>query len=304
MSLNTEITERYPWLQKAPDQPEDYLAPDYYNAILKDYTFAGKTDLEILDDHLVETLDVSRVLELGCGSGRSTEQILAHAKQLASLDIVDLSGFMVEFCRDRFIDHKIVTAHQSDSVDFLHVTTKNFDNVVSLWNLSHSVHQHMFKEGRQAAAQNIEHIIGRFIMNRLQQGGNMFIIQYDIQSPEQRLINPWRLRLWDEADPSYDATGQSPSKDVLDTTFSKLKEAGIIDFEVDHLEGDPIVYESVDEALEVFVNFHMEGYFNNSDEISAVISSLLRGFEPYTDSSGRVAIPPGAFKYLITKIKK
>lgn len=47
-----DTQEQYPWLQSMPDKPEDYLAPTYYDHLLKEYSFGGREDIDILDDYL------------------------------------------------------------------------------------------------------------------------------------------------------------------------------------------------------------------------------------------------------------
>lgn len=301
---NTAGTHQFAWAENAPHKPEDYLPPNYYDELLKEYSFSGRSDLELLDDYLETIPTNASMLELGCGSGRATDQLLEKVDQLKSLDLVDLSEGMVNHCRAKYKDLAKVNVHQSDSVDFLSNTEQTFSSVVSLWNLSHSVHQHMFRLNRQEGSRHAENALGKFIVNRLETGGSMYLIHYDIQSPEQRLINPWRLSLWSEADPNYDASDQSPSKELLDNLFSDLHGAGYIDATVDHLEGDPIEYANKDTALETFLNFHMEGHFNRRPEFKQVVESLLKGFESYTDSDGTVRIAPGAFIYQMTRTDK
>lgn len=242
----------------------------------------------------------ARVLELGCGSGRATERIVEKLGSASVIDLVDLSSDMVSFCREKFQDKPRVKVHQSDSIEFL-ADGSTYDSVVSLWNLSHSVHQHMLRLGRKEGSQHVRGILDDFLVNRLASAGTMHLIHYDIQSPEQQLINPWRLKLWETADPTYDASAQSPSKELLDDTLAALKDNDYIDYECDHLEGDPIEYENTDVALETFLNFHMEGHFNDRPELPQVIESLRDGFAQHTDSNGVVSIAPGAFAYNITR---
>lgn len=294
------LNEQHQWLQSVPENAEDYLDPAYYDGILKGYYFGGREDLDILDEYLEGVPQGSRVLELGCGSGRATERIVEKLGQ-ASIDLVDLSGEMVGFCETKFGDNPAVNVYQSDSIDFL-ARESTYDSVVTLWNLSHSIHQHMFRLGREGGSEYVGGILDDFLINRLAIEGTMHMVHYDIQSPEQRLVNPWRLKLWEAADPTYDASGQSPSKLLIDETLSGLKNRGYVDYSAAHLKGDPIVYESAEVALETFLNFHMEGHFNNSPELPEVIKSLQDGFAEYTNEDGTVSIAPGAFVYDIKRV--
>ncbi len=54
---------------------EDYVEPDYYERLLKEYAFSGKTDLDLFGEFLAglsKKSDVN-VLELGSGTGRKSE---------------------------------------------------------------------------------------------------------------------------------------------------------------------------------------------------------------------------------------
>jgi len=272
-----------------------YLSPAYYDDVLYPYVFAGKDDLQYLDLFLQKHRGARRVLELGCGSGRATERILRSLPD-AEVEAVDLSSAMIRHTRERL--STAVQYVKSDSVDWLNATDDRFDLLVALWNLSHSVHQHMFRLGRREASDYVRSSIEHFLRRNLR-GGSAFLIHYDLQSEEQRLINPWRLDLWRHADPGFDASGQSPSKELLDATLESLAQEGQLAYRCDHLPGDPIVYESSNRALEIFMNFHMEGHFGLDHPLrDAVISSLLGEFEAMTEPrGGTIAIRPGCFIY-------
>ena len=67
--------------------------------------------------------------------------------------------------------------------------------------------------------------------------------------------------------------------------------------------GEEIVYSSVKEALEIFLNFHMESYFNKSVLLEEVLDELLNYFKKFTDKNGVIRIKPGCFIYIVKKIK-
>ena len=58
---------------------EDYIAPAYYNKILKEYIFNGMTDLKIFRNYLGYRF-FENVLELGAGSGRSTDVFVGSSE--------------------------------------------------------------------------------------------------------------------------------------------------------------------------------------------------------------------------------
>jgi SAM-dependent methyltransferase len=295
-----DLHNEYPWLLRVPRRHADYLQPAYYEELLHEYSFGSQTDLELLTSFLarLENPDDRRVLELGCGSGRATEVLLRVLGAATTVDLVDLSPQMIAHCRQKFTGNPGVAVYESDSLDFVSNVLASYDVVVSLWNLSHSVHQHMLREGRVRATSRVHEAIQQLVTHRLRRGGSVFLIHYDIQSPEQRLINPWRKFIWEAAGLDYDVSGQAPSKQLLDEVLTSAQQAGVIEFECVHHAGDPIVYDSPARALEVFMNFHMEGVFNNHPRVGEVIESFRAGIGSYTED-GTVKIAPGCFTYSI-----
>lgn len=49
--LESELYIQYPWL-KIQTTVEEYVNPEYYNKIIKDYIFDDKTDLELFNEWL------------------------------------------------------------------------------------------------------------------------------------------------------------------------------------------------------------------------------------------------------------
>ncbi|MEV4312992.1 class I SAM-dependent methyltransferase [Actinocrispum sp. NPDC049592] len=298
------LHEAYPWLLRAPNRHSDYLRPEYYDQLLPEYSFGGYSDLDLLASFLrgLQARDGMRVLELGCGSGRATDVLFREMSDPAAVDLVDLSPQMVDFCRGRFQQQSPnLNVYQSDSLNYLRGATSEYDVIVSLWNLSHSVHQHMLRDGRAAAESRVRGAIEKLITHRMAPGASAFLIHYDIQSPEQKLINPWRKLLWQDADPDYEVSGQTPSKIILDEVLTRAQDEGYIAFNCTHHEGDPIEYDSVDHALEVFMNFHMEGIFNSHDRLVDVLANLQAGLDEHTQD-GMVAVAPGCFTYSIVRL--
>jgi hypothetical protein len=93
----------------------------------------------------------------------------------------------------------------------------------------------------------------------------------------------------------------SPSKRLIDELLIRLSIAGIVSFSVQHLEGEPIMYENSEEALEIFMNFHMESTFNNQAQGPEVIAELERDLAAFEDGTGRLSIPTGCIVYQGTR---
>ena len=82
------LYKEYPWL-KITTTVEEYVAPEYYNKLLKDYIFDGQRDTQYFEGFLksVPLSEMINALELGCGSGRATRVFI---------DSLDTKGFKLE----------------------------------------------------------------------------------------------------------------------------------------------------------------------------------------------------------------
>lgn len=296
-----ELYEKYPWL-KVTTTIEDYVAPKYYNQLLKSYIFLGKTDLQLFEKYL-ETIPNKiflNVLELGCGSGRATNIFLNHFKDKKnSLRMVDLSGRMLDFCHKKFRKFKNIDFIKSDSVDFLKKDNTIYDVIFSLWSFSHSTHQVLIRDGVDCGKKHIQSVIQKMIEKNMNKGSSFFLIHFDSMSDEQKIL----MQQWKKVYPIYNNTTiQSPSKLLIDETLQLLEKRGVIKLESIYYEGHEIIYSSAEEALEIFLNFHMESYFNESPILPQVIDELMSYFKNFTDKKDVIKIKPGCFIYIFTKI--
>ena len=133
----------------------------------------------------------------------------------------------------------------------------------------------------------------------MKKGSSIFIIHFDSMSDEQRIL----MQQWKKIFPIYHNTNiQSPSKLLIDEVLSSLENQKLIKSESTHYEGRGIMYSSVEEALEIFLNFHMESYFNESLLLPQVIDELAAYFENFVDKNGILKIKSGCFIYKIEKI--
>lgn len=302
MSLKlSKLVKRYPWLARSSKDIADYIPPEYYDRLLKKYIFDELTDLEHFKKYLEDNFDSGKstlkVLELGFGSGRATSIFFETIKKYAYLDLVDLSHDMHVFTRNRFPDKKNLRFREKDTLNYLEETQMKYDLVFSLWSFSHSVHQHMIFEDFAEASRYTERVIKKFIENNIKKGGRVFIMHFDTLSDEQKiLVNQWR-RVF----PIFKVNQQSPSKRLLDRTLADLKDKGVINFQLKHYKGKDIEYKSIDEALEIFMNFHMETYFNRNKNVELIIKELTKEFSRHK-KNGRVYISPGCFIYEIQRM--
>lgn len=292
------LESKHSWLKMDSRDASDYLTPEYYDSIIKEYVFNGKSDLELFRNFLKHGFGdrhVVKSLELGSGSGRGTDVFLESVPSYASLDLVDLSAEMIAYCENKYRDQRDVNFFQSDSIDFFSKTKDTYDFVYSLWSLSHSIHQHIVdKNGEYEYTRNS---IRNFIEKSIAPGGKMYVIHFDSLSEEQSIIYRQLSRDYPVAALT---DRQSPSKLLLDDVFRECEKIGMGNSSITHLIGDPIRYDSIEDALESFMNFHMHTYFNHSDVTEQVIDELTKDLGKYEKPDG-VFIRPGCFVYLFEK---
>jgi|GEM_PF-736259 len=292
------LEQKHPWLNADVKNSSGYLTPKYYDTILKEYMFDGRSDMDLFRNFLRRDFgddSAAKALELGSGSGRGTDVFLENVSSYASLDLVDLSSEMVEYCRNKYQKQRDMKFFQSDSIDFFSKTENKYSFVYSLWSLSHSIHQHIVD--RIGEYEYVKNSIRNFIEKNIAPGGKMYIIHFDSLSEEQSIIYKQLSRDYPVAALT---DRQSPSKLLLDEIFNECEKAGMGNFSVDHLIGDPIRYDSIENALEVFMNFHMHTYFNHSDVVEQVLEGLVESFGKYEKPDG-IFIRPGCFIYMFER---
>ena len=301
MSTNDLLYKKYPWL-RIITTIESYVDPMYYNKILKDYVFSGKTDLTIFSDFLEKYKKSNNltILELGCGTGRVTDIFLKKIGEICkTLYLVDLSDQMLKYTKERFTKYQTIEYIQSDSVMFLKNDALVYDFIFSLWSFSHSVHQILTKDGLSNGRTYIKNVVQKMVLNNMNKDSYFYLVHFDSMSEEQKIL----LQQWKKVFPIFsDTNQQSPSKLLLDEVFEELEKERVISLEVKHLTGESIVYKNEDEALEVFMNFHMESYFNESPLLGEVIEDLTDYFKKYKHKDGSIQIKPGCFVYTVKKI--
>lgn len=298
-----KLIKKYPWLKYYSENVSDYIHPDYYDNLLKDYIFEGLTDLE----HFRNCLNViskngklNNILELGCGSGRATKVLISSIEDFGSLELIDLSPDMISHSKRRFSSDNRVSLFTEDSIEFLERTNIKYDFVFSLWSFSHSLHSHLEKSGIKEGSLYIGNVLIEFLKKKLNKGARFFIIHFDSLSDEQRIVKRQEAKTSIVYEDKLNK--QSYSKEIIDDVLRKLSKEKEIEFRCTHYKGREIVYESIDKALEVFMNFHMETYFNRDDNVENVIEEIKEDFKPHTKDNGEVHISPGCFIYEIHRI--
>lgn len=288
-----KLIEKYPWLAKV-NTVEDYLPPEYYQHLLKPYTFGGVSDLSLLEKFLYNKKP-SKVLELGCGSGRASV-IAVSTISTTDYTFSDLSERMLEAAKQHLPKDSSFVA--SDAIEYMENTKDMYDLVYTLWSFSHSTHQHIHRLGIEKAEEYISSVIKKFIQENITKDGSFFLIHFDSLSQEQSIL----MRQWKRVFPAFaNIEKQSPSKQIIDKTLLELDKKGEIILSIAHLKGGAIHYKSEDELLETFMNFHLETYFNNSSLTESVIDDIRGQIAKYRNEDGSYDITPGCYVYSFIK---
>lgn len=267
--------------------------PDYYDKLLKEYSFDGKTDLDIFSQEFDSLGANPSILELGCGTGRGT-QILVDNLKFNKLTLVDLSKDMVEKTRNRFSKINNLNIVNSDTLAFLKETKEKYDFVFSLWSYSHSVYQMFERLGQNNGIEEVKYILKKFFKENMNTGSRFFLIHSDWLSDEQKIL----IKQWGREMPSlYGQGGQGTSKLLLDELFKEMEREGLIEWSVTHYLGDPIEYESLENAMETFINFHLESYFNDTEYLPEVVDDIKNYLSNFVQKDQKVRVRPACFVY-------
>lgn len=294
--MNT-LHKKYPWIRTW--KHSEYLSPQYYHKLLKPYIFKNKEDCLLFEDFLSELKNSPlKVLELGCGSGRGTS-VFFKVFKASFLDVLDLSQQMLLHTKSNF---HIRNAILSDTFNYMNTTTEKYDLVYSLWSFSHSLHQHLEAAlSLNDEKERLSKILKKFILNNINKSGDFFIIHFDSQSDEQRIL----MKQWAKKSVVYDVgENQSLSYQIIIQTLNDLQNEKKISFTSEHLIGAEIQYENMDQVLETFLNFHLEGIWNNKSdfEIQSIIDEISDYCKRFINQrTGKISIRPGCF---IIKIHK
>lgn len=292
-----------PWLA-VHTTVEDYVEPQYYERLLRPYVFfTGKDDeviedIELLRAHATEELEhrpVDDVLELGIGTGRATDAILDLVTP-RSYHAVDLSPRMIASCQKKYRGYEQVHLSEGDAISYLLDCKSHFDLACSLWSFSHAIHQSILN--RPDGRERVELAIRRLLTELLRPKGTFFLIHVDTRSPEQEIL----VRQWNRVVKVFDEGRQSPSKRHLDAILARLSEEGEVSVSSRRLAGQEILYHSLDNAMEVFLNFHLESHFNDRPDLPEVYHDVEQHLRRYLREDGTVAVAPGCFVYEVTRM--
>lgn len=296
MSRKLEGKKGYPWLDIG-HSVDRYVGSEYYDKLLKDYVFQGRSDLQHFHDYLKGLSSLGSVLELGAGNGRATKVFLDKAR-CKKLTLVDLSSNMLNGARDKFQKEGIHYV-RSDMITYISKSQGTFDFIYTLWSFSHSVHQHLDQMGLKKGRGIIKGVLEKMVRENMHKGSKFYLVHFDSLSDEQRIL----MKQWRRKFPIFRYTSkQSPSKRYVDEALGEMKKDGMIRCDTRHYEGEAIRYDSMDEALEIFMNFHLESFFNRRKLTRVVLEDIEKYLKRYQKPDGTICVKPGCFIYSITKI--
>ena len=290
------LGNNYQWL-KLKWMDGEYVPPDYYDEILPLYDFDGAPDWACMERFIADqSPHASHCLELGPGTGRGTQVVARYAKRITA---VELSSAMCNALRQRFAGQRVEVVNE-EMITFMRNLPAEpvYDLVVSLWALPHGVHHPILKEGFERGAAIAREGLDR-LLAATTPGGKMGLLHFDARSDEQMLVMPmWeKVFAWAEVR----AGDMSPSERVMRQWCADHEGAGTITYKFERHAGDPITFPSVESALEVMMNLHMEMYFNQHPLHETVIRELGAGLQSRAVSDGSVTVKPAAYFIEVTK---
>lgn len=289
---------------------KDYLTPQYYNKILKKYSSGNFDDLAILKTFINKDKLLNNILELGCGTGRATK-VLCENINFKKLVLTDISQEMLDYTRELISVNKNnkIEYKRVDHIKYLLDTKEKFDLVISYWSYAHSVYPCYEKYTFQAESL-IKSILIKFIIMNIEKNGRLLMIQTDGDSEEQRIVkNCWfiadSLKEHKNIQKEYYKEYISPANYILRGVYKDLVKSKILDIKttkIIKIIGNSVKYKDIDDAIEIFMNFHLEGKYNNSDIEKDIISYLKQEFERIIKKKGELRITTGYFVFQAQKV--
>lgn len=306
MRNKSTLCGKYPMLRTQVAQMSDYVGPDDYDRLLKRYTFSGKTDLQMLEEFLRNSLGIAQgtrghigsILEFGCGTGRATDVVL-NVVEADECSLLDLSSQMIDHTRKKYTGRAEVRFVQQDAIEHIEKSNLAHDFIYSMWSFSHSVHQVLDTHAFLHDVFRVQDAIRRMIDVMMKPGARFYMMHVDSLSDEQRML----FRQWAKAFPMFgDTQHQSPSKLLIDDILRELERSGVIgDLQIRPHDGESIEYASLEEALDVFLNFHLESFFNQRPDAEEVADELAAELSRFQKPNGKIAVNPGCITYQFRK---
>ena len=102
-----------------------------------------------------------------------------------------------------------------------------------------------------------------------------------------------------------DVEEQSPSFRLIASIVEDLSRSGRVDADITHFDGQQIEFDGIEQALETYFNFHLEGRLNRAPaaELEKALAEVTAALERQRDSSGRILVAPSWFVFSGKRVK-
>ncbi|MBS3105051.1 class I SAM-dependent methyltransferase [Candidatus Woesearchaeota archaeon] len=282
-----ELYRKHPWLRRKMIRIKDetvveYSDAQYYQYILPRYLFEGVEDTEKLEEwFLAETNSGSqkfkRVLELACGNGRGTRIVAKYANEL---DAVDLSPSMISSAQT-VKNLTNVRFYRGDMFEFTNKLAREnrlheYDLIFSFWGIFYGTndefitvdqHGNLLALDPQSATQKAERNL-RTLFDNLTQGTQFLFFHVRSDTEEQLIYRP--------IIGAYCSAFMPPRPTPSEIILKKVLDSSGVDYQWRNVGGF-VEYPSLEKALEVNLNFHLKGFFNDRLELPIIYLIISNG---------------------------
>lgn len=293
------------WLTKRPDIFDD---PSYYLRLLPPYSFEGETDESLLENWLRNQTNKRNkfkvAIDLGCGTGRGTIILAKYAKKVIA---VDINQRMLNFAKTVLKEYRNVELIKDEMFNFIsRMVITNFIKKVDLllffWSIFYPLNfefveispnfEIKLKEPRKALKSCYEKLKTLFF--NIEKGCKVVIFHYRTDTDEQKIAHKYWKRLF-----PFPFGTPSPSRYVL-KKFLK-ENSDILQYKWSEVDGK-VIFDNLDNALEVFMNFHFHGIFNRRLSIARrMIQELAEDLRPF-QKNGHYVLSCGCSIIEVTRL--
>jgi SAM-dependent methyltransferase len=276
---------------------EGYRFADVYDDMLPPHYYDGQEDIHLFVPKLRSRFGAParslRVLDIGCGPGRMTSALAPYAAELHG---ADKSAGMIEQFRTRFPQARTTCADTEMLVDQLHTFGEEgtYDLIGAFWSLSYPLLE-CFEEttedgviqvgdihtGLHRASKIIDQLVGL-----LAPGGSLFLLFFDADSAEQRLVTA----LWERVAP-FPGSGRGFTWELLRDGLMTAERGNRGQLFLERLPGAAVCRDA--EAAHRWFNVgHLNSYAELVDdpEVSALVSDFVLRHQR---EDGSVVLPSG-----------
>ena len=297
----TKLRNKHTWLKR--NSLFLYKSPKHYEKLLPNYNFDGKGDKEYLDSWLnMNHPNIGNVLELMCGSGRMTQVLNKYANDIVG---VDKSSQMLKVAMGRFKNAHNIHFVSSDVDTYIDKIIKTaeistFDSIVSFWGINYWLHNGFLRfdhHGKliQALTPGEIEIAEKLAIAKLKRllenakSGSRFVFFHVRSDTEEQSIH---RKYWGKMNSIFAPPLKTPSQIVIEKVLSELYKDGKLTYEIKYVNGSVKFY-NLEMALEIFMNFHSKGYFNDRPECIDLLKEFTKDLSIHKLPNGEIELGAG-----------